>query len=520
MSRLSAVILPLARRIDMSKCTLLVRACLIACLLLFARPSFGVLVAGDSFDNYSGESNIVGQNPTTTGFTGGWLDEGSGSYTAASSGLGYHNGSQALVTGDGSVQIIVANSTNRETERVLDNPPAGLAGTYFLSGIIAPPTPRAGLGQANAGFAMFQLQDRVSNLPADTFNIQFGVNAEEVRVRARSVTNANPTDFTVLNSFTPNENLFMVLKVEENINSFRDRISVWVNPSDLSSEVAAGPADAVFEVGTSDQNNANRAFDRFGFRTVNFDGSQTAAYDEFRAGTDWEAVTPFKNVEVAGVIADAHVNRASGGGNNADGNVDVMAIKNSASSTFERKIYMKFDISGFSGSVDEAALSLTMDHAGGDLDGNQTNAWTFNVFGMNDDQDGWDEGTITWNNAPGNDTGDGGAIDGGAGTLLGQFIVSGSPEVMLTLENLPGLADYLNSIQNGLATFVISRATLGDSGGDITLNTVHGIRSKEFGQGQFGAELIVSIAPVPEPTTAVLGLLGLAGLAARRRRVA
>ena len=267
----------------------------------------------------------------------------------------------------------------------------------------------------------------------------------------------------------------------------------------------------------------NRNVDTFGFRSVNFSGTGTAAFDEFRFGGDWEDVTPYIDVTRLKASDDAHV--ASGSPNTNLSTDQVMELKNSMG-PWHRKAYMRFDLSDVrQDSIRHAWLALTVTHDGGTLDADQTHPWVFSVYGLNDGDAGenWDPAAINWNNAPQNDTGDGEAMLANT-TLLGSFTVAGSPteQILLGEEELPGLADFFHASQDDLATLIITRQTVGDAGGDIEINTIQGIRSIDY-DVFFGTDFAPTLLfSVPEPSTLVLLALGAVGLLvfARRRNPA
>lgn len=471
---------------------------------------------------YSVATDLGGQNPSVTGFQNAWAVNSS-IYYATGSGLGYTTGSQVLDSSAGAFQLYNTSNSERQAARQLDyNVAATGNNILYFSGLVSAPAPGTISG---GGFAMMQVLDLVSDLPPGTFGLQWGVNQGEVRLRARSTANVANTDYTIASTYEPGETMLFVLKAEINASSSVDRISVWLNPSDLSSESAAGAPTLIQNTHSLDQFGglSGRAVDTFGLRTVNFDGNKTVAYDGFRFGTTWGDVSPYLDVTELPLVADAHV---VGGSPTANfGSDQVMEVKNSTGS-FDRKAYTRFDLSGIDpGKIIDARLALTSDFDGGAFDAS-ANQWTFNVFGLADGDAGesWDEFAINWNNAPQNDTGDGAAMLAGA-TLLGQFTLGGSPDrqLMLTAGDLPGLVAFLAADTDGQATLIFTRETSGDTGGDFSLSTLHGFRSRQFDIANgtnFAPRLFV--VQVPETSTFALlgagvGLLVLVGGLRRRR---
>lgn len=142
--------------------------------------------------------------------------------------------------------------------------------------------------------------------------------------------------------------------------------------------------------------------------------------------------------------ADTYV-QESAPGTNHGAEDNVIAWTNAGS----YKVYVRFDLSAVTGSSAGARLICTT------IDGQFKPATT--VWGLDDGDAGesWGESTITWNNAPANDTSDATNFLGNA-TFLGVF---GS------IENVAGgtgdfsgdaLRDFLNADTDGRATFMFA----------------------------------------------------------------
>lgn len=219
--------------------------------------------------------------------------------------------------------------------------------------------------------------------------------------------------------------------------------------------------------------------------------------------------------------ADAHV---QGFGTAAEtsnfGTSTLLQVKNQADDAgeFNRKGYIRFDVSGvdkdrlvsgeFSVSIPDPASG-----AGSDAGTN----WTFNVFGLNDGVgEDWDELGITWDNAPANI--DDGSLMGSGATLLGQLdptITGRGDGEVLTLNSL-ALREFLLADSDGLVTFIVTRVE-GESSGNTV---VHAFASRENSDESLHPSLKLTLTPIPEPSTALLGMFGLAGLLKRRRSAA
>lgn len=216
--------------------------------------------------------------------------------------------------------------------------------------------------------------------------------------------------------------------------------------------------------------------------------------------------------EILNPVADSTVDKGSPAGNL--GAADHLRVKN-ANSNFVRKSYVRYDLSGlsFDHTTGLDAATLTMAFYDGNVGLNGTTVdWTFEVYGLNDGDAGeaWGENTITWNNAPQNNTANGNGVLAGA-TSLGTFNFVGRTQVV----NFNGnggdaVRDFVAaSSSDDLVTFIIVRNTA-ESGGDTY---IHYLGSKENAQE---ANVTLTLTEVPEPGS--LALLTLGGLLVARRR--
>ncbi len=166
-----------------------------------------------------------------------------------------------------------------------------------------------------------------------------------------------------------------------------------------------------------------------------------------------------------GVGADAYVR----GGTHADtafGGANDMVVKYNNSASYRRKAYVRFDLSSLGSQVlSDATLSLDvqLNNSGG---GNPTpKPFVVNLHGLPDGHagEGWGEGTITWNNAPANNTGSNGVT---GAVLLGQINVPAEANPTVTFSD-PSLAAFLNVDTDDQATVILSRTSLNAGGPNL-----------------------------------------------------
>ena len=218
---------------------------------------------------------------------------------------------------------------------------------------------------------------------------------------------------------------------------------------------------------------------------------------------------------------DAFVRNGAANENDNFGSDGNLLVKQSGNNIFNRKSYLKFDVSDLDlDSIVDAALNLEVSVNNDGNSGPTPKAYTINFYGLNDGDagEGWDEDTITAANAPANKTGNNNIL--GNASLLGWItVLEQHPKlendpILVSFRNLDSssldaFVNFLRDDTDGLVTFILQR--------QAGLSNNFGFFSKE-GDGLTPTLTLFSTnPPVPEPATGLLGLLCLAALARRRR---
>lgn len=201
------------------------------------------------------------------------------------------------------------------------------------------------------------------------------------------------------------------------------------------------------------------------------------------------------------------------------GSLSQSLLKNTGSGNFLRKSYLRFDFSSLTSEpIVGATLTLQFleTNVGTTFGGNAN----FELYGLtNDALDGWLENTVTWNNAPANNTGNNDFI-GADTTLLDTFSLVGKGVGTTVSLNSAGLVAFLaNNLASGnsIATFLLRRTT-----GDATGNYAHGFATRNNSNASLRPDLTITqqdpTPPAPAPGVVILMLTGLLGLAWNKHR--
>ena len=230
----------------------------------------------------TGNQNLAAQNPTVTGWTGGWAVGASFNSSVSATGLAYSDGSNNLVTDGGSI-FAAANS---RVGRGLSAPAtSSTTSTLYMSLLFQL--------DGTVGYNAFEMHDGGF---ADTDRtIQLGVGgAGEPATNAGDFgLKVNNSSIADLGTADNNTNLFVVKFNFSNTGS-GDSLSVWRNPTLGGAEPTADATLSGFDL----------TFDR---TTIARFGNGTTNLDELRFGTSFADVTPIPEPSSALLIFLASV---------------------------------------------------------------------------------------------------------------------------------------------------------------------------------------------------------------------
>ncbi|MDY0167380.1 MAG: DNRLRE domain-containing protein [Thermoguttaceae bacterium] len=249
-------------------------------------------------------------------------------------------------------------------------------------------------------------------------------------------------------------------------------------------------------------------------------GSTEGRFDDFTISNVNRAGFLITTADGAG--ADAYVENMTGTRvNNNYGGTTAVQLKNAgpdpntSNQYLSRKTYLRFDLDAV-GALDTQIAWLELTAASG-----TSGTYAFDVYGLLDGHagEGWTEsgsGSITWNNAPGNDTGSLDGVLGDDAVYLGQFATSGYSSGQVLQFGSQELIDFLNADTDGRVTLILTRFTHDDNYGGHS-NSFHSKEGSFNTLGDFSLAPRLIVYAVPEPSAFLLSLFGLLFLACRRR---
>lgn len=161
-----------------------------------------------------------------------------------------------------------------------------------------------------------------------------------------------------------------------------------------------------------------------------------------------------------------------------------------------KKSYLQFDLSGVSGTISNATLTIYSFLSNSD-------GKDYYIYGLNDgNNEAWSADTIDWFNAPGNITNSGTALDAALTTQLAfcDFNTDGIQDVSNT-----DVTAFINADTDNLVTFIFT------AGGTAYM---YNVLAGTYYDANYVPVLTLEV--IPEPATLIL--LGLGGLISLRRR--
>ena len=270
-----------------------------------------------------------------------------------------------------------------------------------------------------------------------------GVNAM-VRTRETDGDIENIENKVLATSIAPGTHLF-VAKVEPNVSGSTDRLTMWLDPTDVSSEAAAGAPTLAPELvsnwvpGGSD---TSRIVDTLVFNATNVGANTPVGYDEVRFSDDW-----------AGLLLDplegyAHLQedwnsyqhlgaelRSGVPSGNTSTTDQIITGHSTSSSIGDMRAVLGFDLSSIpEGSlITDAHLVMSVkSHTGSDLQ--EVELWR-----LQHPTATMDESTVTWNSIR---------------SAVPWTTPGGAADFVTLLETIPGFTDTDPKTFGGTAAFL------------------------------------------------------------------
>ena len=182
------------------------------------------------------------------------------------------------------------------------------------------------------------------------------------------------------------------------------------------------------------------------------------------------AAPPARALQSLTPLDDAYCEGGAGADTNFGASTRLVSKSSTATNLdHTRKCWLKFDVSSRPNAIPSASLSLTSRDTRSE---NGVGPHVLRLYGLRDGLDGWSEDSITWNNAPGNETSTR-YLDGSTAALLDLRWVPqivGDEAVEL---GGPKLGGFIQDDQDGLVTLVVLMEPLSSS------TEYYGFHSKE-----------------------------------------
>jgi len=158
---------------------------------------------------------------------------------------------------------------------------------------------------------------------------------------------------------------------------------------------------------------------------------------------------------------DSTIRGGNYGDRNSPSSKRYLITKEEKNLSYSRKSYIQFNVESLKGTIDKVSLQLTPNYMGSGA----KNVGSVELYGLQDGVPGesWDENSITWNNAPGDQTTSPNKFESSM-TFLGEVKVDANFAVGKTIEfTSPELLNWLKKDTNGVVTIAIDRNGLGSN---------------------------------------------------------
>jgi len=402
-----------------------------------AVPAAGEYIYGDLAGNHL-------QNPATMGFSEAWAGN-TGTIEAKASGLDY----AATTSRGGGVEFSHTESLEdiRYVRRYFDSDYNLESNVYYMAGLMSfdelfGTNLHENKPSSTQSTAYTQVVNRSDTYDHSTntsdpgsgsglrLGVQWGFQGDgaggvNAMTRMRD-TNGDIVNTVLASGVAPGMHLF-VSKIEPNISGSADRVTVWFDPTDVSSETAAGtPAFAPTNMsnwvpGGAD---ATRIVQALVFSATNVGANATVGYDEVVFGETWEDLFTAPETthqrfqewgeeqhvaaELRELATDVETGTEVGGRKLGDGH-DEMLVGIAEGGIGKLRAAMAFDLSRIPENATVTAAHLALKAKRFDIQG--TGVEDISLFALTDPVD-MVESEVCWNRpAEGADDWDGGTFD-------------------------------------------------------------------------------------------------------------
>ncbi len=475
--------------------------------------------------------DVVLQNPTVSTFNAAWADgltsSVPGAFDVVASGLTWAD----VATAGGAIQFqnAASLSSTQSVVRDFNNAATYVDGVYYMSSLMSFDENFSTAAGSSALTGMLNAEEGDSSVPwviGSQWGFQ-GNGAGGVDAVFRGRANVYPTfpvEATVAASnLTAGKHLFVVKVESDYTGGSQDRISVWIDPSEVFSETTAGAPNLVVDYAnwldpTEDRRTVNAAI----LNATDVGADAVVTYDEIRFGESWEDATPSSTVVSLreGVDGYEHVGAEvrsllDGGNRNLGDDYPEMLVGNQSPGSGIFRGLMAFGTEGIAdGSiVTDVELTLTVKRT------NLASGVGAIELRQNDPSVDMVESEVTWNRIKSGTAwteGGGDPLETVLSTVPGP--VTGSDGERVTFQATPELLAAVQAAVDGddlLELVMMSPET------ELVMGATNfvGFWSDDADNLNYRPLLRIQVTAVPEPATLAL-MLGLIGglLAFYRRR--